>query len=263
MDGMSTPDELIGSLRQHLGRTLIALDFDGTLAPIVADPAASRPVEGTVEVLQALAAQGAQVAVITGRDAHTVLELGGLHDIPGLIVEGVYGAERWQGGRLTSPPTPERITALRIRLPELLAAQHADPDIWIEDKRLSLVVHGRKAHDPGGVLAPLQEPVATLAGDLGFEVHAGRGVIELRLPGFDKGAALTRLIEASRADRVLFAGDDLGDLPAFEVVAGLRAAGRTAWALAVRSDDVPEAAQAADVVVSSPAEVVALLRELV
>ena len=259
---MSTTQELIDSMRLGLEQSLIALDFDGTLAPIVADPGDSRPVEGTTDALMALARRGARIAVITGRDAHTVLELSGLADVPGLIVEGVYGAEQWHHGELTSPQTPQRIEQLRLRLPVLLADEHADPDVWIEDKRLSLVVHGRLAEDPAASLAPLQQPVAELAEQLGFEVHPGRGVIELRLPGFDKGGALRRLIERTDAQHVLFAGDDLGDLPAFAVIDELRRSGSTAWSLAVRTDDVPEVADAADVSVESPHEVIALLSEL-
>jgi trehalose 6-phosphate phosphatase len=257
---MSTVDELIGSLRGDLGRTLIALDFDGTLAPIVADPSSSRPVDGTAEVLTALAGRGATIAVITGRDAHTVLELSGLADVPGLIVEGIYGAEQWRDGELTSPSTPDQIAALREELPTLLSDQRADPKVWIEDKRLSLVVHGRLAEDPEGVLAPLQRPVAALATRLGFEVHSGRGVIELRLPGFDKGTALTRLIDQTGAERVVFAGDDVGDLPAFYLIDELRRGGHAAWSVAVASADVPELDEAADVSVSSPAQLVELLR---
>ena len=61
---------------------------------------------------------------------------------------------------------------------------------------------------------------------------------------------------------MLFAGDDVGDLPAFEVIAELRRQGSTAWSVAATSDDVPEVAAAADIRLDSPAAVVALLREL-
>ncbi len=259
---MSTVAALIESLRGRLDRTLIALDFDGTLAPIVPDPADSRVVTGTAGVLSALAARGCRLAVITGRDAQTVLELSGLQDVPGLIVEGIYGAEQWRGGELSTPDTPERVDALRAELPALLAREHADPKVWIEDKRLSLVVHGRLADDPEGVLAPLQQPVAELAERLGFEVHPGRGVIELRLPGFDKGAALHRLLDQTEAECVVYAGDDLGDLPAFELISTLRRNGRTAWSVGVVTPDVPQIGDAATVTVATPADVVDLLDQL-
>ena len=87
---------------------LVALDFDGTLAPIVADPTASRPVAGAIEALSALAGAGAQIAVITGRDAATAVGLGGFDTVPGLVVAGLYGAETWHDGELSAPDEPPR-----------------------------------------------------------------------------------------------------------------------------------------------------------
>ncbi|WAX56817.1 trehalose-phosphatase [Jatrophihabitans cynanchi] len=253
--------ELTAAVRADLSHALVALDFDGTLAPIVPDPADSRPVDGTVGALSALAGRGAQVAIITGRDAHTVLELSGLAVVPGLIVEGLYGAESWRDGELTSPPTPEAIEQLRQRLPGIVAT--GDKNVWIEDKRLSLVVHGRLARDPDAALAPLRAPVLALAAELGFEVHDGRGVIELRLPGFDKAGALRRLVDLVRPSSVLFAGDDVGDLPAFAAVRSMRSSGAAAYGVGVRSSEVPELADSADVLVDGPGGVLELLTALV
>jgi len=251
---------LVAALRGPLEHGLVAVDFDGTLAPIVPDPADSRPAPGAVEALRALAERGTRIAVITGRDARTVIELGGLDGIPGLIIEGLYGAEQWRDGTLQSPPEPEAMRRLRAQLPELLAA--ADPAVWIEDKRLSLVVHGRRAADPEASLDPLRVPIAHLGAELGLDVHPGRGVIELRLPGYDKGVALRRLVEQVRPATVLFVGDDVGDLPAFDAIAELRRVGTPAWSVAVVSTEVPEVAEAADVQVDGPEGVVALLAAL-
>jgi trehalose 6-phosphate phosphatase len=254
--------DLIASLRGTLDQTLVALDFDGTLAPIVSDPGAARPTDGAIEVMRHLAAAGAQLAVITGRSVDTVLELGRLDAVPGLIIEGSYGAERWQAGQVSTPDTPASIDSLRRELPALLTTLSTDPAVWIEDKRLSLVVHARQAADPEAALRPLREPMDALVTGLGLETHPGRNVIEVRLPGFDKGAALRRLLDETGRRRVLFAGDDLGDLPAFALLAELRTAGRTAWSVAVASDEVPEVAAAAMLTVASPAALVDLLSAL-
>ncbi|HJQ44033.1 MAG TPA: trehalose-phosphatase [Jatrophihabitantaceae bacterium] len=255
------PAELVAAFRPHLDGALIALDFDGTLAPIVRDPATSRPAEGAIEALRELASLGARIAVITGRDARTVLELGGLDAIPGMTVAGVYGAETWTSGELSSLPTPASIKQLRERLPDTVAPAVAQ-GAWIEDKRLSLVVHARMADDPDSALAAVREPVAALAGELGLEVHDGREVLEVRLPGYDKGAALRRLAGEPFASAVLFGGDDVGDLPAFSVLRELRAEGRPAWSVAAHSAEVPEISAAADVSVDGPEGIVALLADL-
>jgi trehalose 6-phosphate phosphatase len=251
---------LVAVMRAELEHSLVAVDFDGTLAPIVPDPTDSRPAPGAIGALRDIAERGAQVAVITGRDAGTVVGLGGLDAIPGLIVEGLYGAERWQGGELTTLPEPETMHRLRAALPPLVAT--GDPKLWIEDKRLSLVVHGRLAADPEAALDPVREPVTVLGEQLGLSVHPGRGVLELRLPGYDKGAALHRLAAELAPKAVLFVGDDVGDLPAFAAVAELRDQGTPAWSVAAVSAEAPEVARAADVRVEGPAGVVALLQSL-
>lgn len=257
-----TPDLqlVVDGIRADLAHALIALDFDGTLAPIVPDPTASRPVAGALDSLRALAERGALVAIVTGRDAATAVSLGGFDRVPGVWVAGLYGAQRWHAGALDVQADAPAIQAARGRLASVLASAQADPAVWIEDKGLSLVVHARKAANPEAALAPLREPVAALAAELELEAHPGRGVVELRLPGYDKGRALRELVAETGANTVLFVGDDVGDLPAIEAVAALRAAGRAAaWSVAVRTAEAPEVASAADAAVGSPAEVAELL----
>lgn len=253
------PSAVAAEIRADLAHALVAVDFDGTLAPIVPDPTDSRPAPGGVEALRRLVERGAAVAIVTGRNARTVVDLGGLEEVPGLRVSGLYGAEEWQDGRLDVPDEPPPLAKLRSRLPGVLAEAGADPDVWIEDKRLSLVVHARKAAEPAAALARLTGPVTALAADLGLEIHPGRDVLEVRLPGYDKGGALRRLIAETSPRRLVFIGDDVGDLPAFDVVAQLRGSGMPAWSVAVRSDEVPAVADAADVVVTGPDQVVELL----
>lgn len=250
--------DIVTALRATRPDLLVATDFDGTLAPLVADPQQSRPVDGTVDALAALARAGMQVAVITGRDAQTVLRLGGLDHVPGVIVAGVYGIETWHDGELETPDTPAAIDQLQQRLPAVLA--DADPAVWIEDKRLSLVVHGRQAADPDAALAPLRAPVQSLADELGLEMHPGRDVLEVRVPGYDKASAIDRLAGDRRG--VLYLGDDVGDVPAFDHVRALREQGRVAYGVAVRASGVDAAADAADATVAEPSDAVELLRAL-
>ena len=248
-------DELLAEFRPHVPWALIATDFDGTLAPLTRDPEDSRALDGAVEALTALAGLGAKVVVITGRDAETVLRLGGLESVPGLTVAGMYGIETWTDGELTTPDTPPEIHRLREALPGIL--ESGDPDIWIEDKRLSLVVHARRAADPDAALAGVEQGVRELADELALEVHPGSQVLELRLPGFDKAAALDRL--AAGAGAVLYLGDDLGDLPAFAEIGRLRERGTPAWSVGVLSSGAQGIADAVDVTVDDPAAAVDFL----
>jgi len=252
----------LAALLRTPSRALIALDFDGTLSPIVDDPAAARAHPGAVDALRGLAPLAGTVAVITGRAAPAAIDLGGLDQVPGLIVLGQYGRQRWESGTLTSPPVPPGVEAARQRLPEILAAAGAPDGLWTEDKGDALAVHTRRAAEPEQALERLRGPLADLAKRAGLAVEPGRMVIELRPPGSDKGQALKTLARARSAAAVMYCGDDLGDEPAFRAVAELRAEGIPGLAVCSGSTEVTALAQLADLVVDGPDGVVALLGAL-
>jgi len=252
----------LAAIRGDPGRALIATDFDGTLAPIVADPREARAHPGAVAGLRVLAGVVGTLAVITGRPAEEAVELGGVESVPGLIVLGHYGLERWEDGALTGPGKLPGVEAARGRLPGVLAGAGAPEGVWVEDKGSAVAVHTRRTADPVGVLAALKEPLAGLAADVGLVVEPGRMVIELRPAGMDKGAALTALVAERKAGAVLFAGDDLGDLAAFAAVRALRGDGHPGVTVGSASGEVSELAAEADLVVDGPGGVAALLGSL-
>lgn len=244
------------ALRADPTHALVALDYDGTLSPVVARPEAAVPAVGAVEVLRSLAGRVGRLALVTGRPAQVVLDLAALSDVPGLVVLGQYGAERWENGRVTAARALPGVATARAELPGLVEWIGAE----VEDKGLSLVVHTRNANV--GAQERLAEPVGDLARRVGLEVHHGRRVIELRPPGFDKHGALLAAADPLPG-AVLFAGDDVGDARAFDAVDELRAAGVPGLTVFSDSDEGPAALRArADVVVAGPDGVVALLREL-
>ena len=243
-------------------RALIATDYDGTLAPIVADPDQAFPAPGAVPALKRLADRVGTVAVITGRAAAAAVSLGGLADVPGLIVLGHYGAQRWEAGVLSAPPAPPGVQAVREALPELLAAHGAPEGTAIEDKGTALAVHTRRTAEPAAALQLLRGPLERLAEEAGLAVEPGRFVLELRPPGADKGTALRELVAERSAGAVLFSGDDLGDLPAFAALAQLRAEGVPGCGVVSESPEVPEVAGAADLAVDGPHGVAAFYSAL-
>ncbi|WP_017572431.1 trehalose-phosphatase [Nocardiopsis halotolerans] len=244
------------------GQALIAFDFDGTLAPIVADPRTSAPYPGIVDRLADLAGLLGTVAVITGRPAETAVRLGGLDRVPGITVLGHYGAERWEDGRVVATPAPPGVELVRDELPGLLDGLHAPEGTWIEDKGRSLAVHTRRTADPDGALALLTPALSELARRADLQVEPGRMVVELRPQGVDKGAALTALVAETSPNVVLYAGDDLGDLPAFAAVTALREQGVRGLNVCSSSDEVTAVAEAADLVVPGPAGLTDLLGAL-
>ena len=241
---------------------LIALDLDGTLSPIVADPAAARAHPGALPALRSLAPLIGTLAVITGRPALDAVSYGGLDQVPGIIVLGHYGRQRWQDGALTSPPAPPGLAVAREQLPAVLAAAGAPEGTWIEEKGEAVAVHTRRAAQPQQALERLRAPLTELAERTGLTAEPGRLVIELRPPGSDKGQALKDLLAQRGASVDLFCGDDLGDRPAFAAVRELRAAGIPGVTVCSGSAEVTGIADEADLVVDGPDGVVGLLQSL-
>ena len=257
-EGQAGLDAIVGDP----ANALIASDFDGTLSPIVADPAAAFAAPGAANALARLAASAGTVAIITGRPAAEAVALGGFAGVGGLIVLGHYGAERWQAGVLTAAPAADGVAVARRALPGVLEAAGADGGTRVEDKGSALAVHTRRAADPETELSRLRAPLAALASETGLALEPGRLVLELRSTGIDKGAALRSLIAERKARSVLFCGDDLGDLAAFAAVSGLRAEGIPGCTVCSGSAESPRVAEAADLVVDGPSGVVDLLSAL-
>jgi trehalose 6-phosphate phosphatase len=244
-------------------RALIALDFDGTLAPIVEDPAAARATVAAASAVRRLARLTGTVAIITGRPAADAARFAGVADVPDVTVLGHYGRQRWERGQLSSPAPPPGLAVARAELPAVLESAGADPGTWIEDKGEAVAVHTRRAAQPQAELARLATPLTELAGRTGLVVEPGRLVLELRPPGADQGVAIRGLVSERKPVAILFCGDDLGDRPAFQAVRDLRAAGTPGLLVASDSAETPaDITAAADLVVGGPAGVAELLADL-
>ena len=235
-------------------RAVVASDFDGTLAPIVARPEDARPVAGAVAALCRLAPLVGRIVIVTGRPVDSVRAIAGLHEhreLASVTVLGHYGLERWEVGADTvDRPAPDKgLDLVRQELPQLTAGRAG---VDVEDKLHSVAVHTRNAPNPEGTFVALRPALHALAARAGLEAVDGRFVVELRPAGHDKGHALLAFVAESSTSCVLFCGDDLGDLPAFAAVEELRAAGTPGLTVASASDEVTEVASAADLVVDGP-----------
>ncbi|RAY11423.1 trehalose-phosphatase [Actinomadura craniellae] len=255
--------EGLAAIRKSPGEAVLAFDFDGTLSPIVEDPAAARAHPDAAAALARLSPLVGTLAIITGRPAAHPVGNGGLGAVDGLVVLGQYGLERWEAGRLTVPEPPPGVAEVRAKLPRVLAAAGAPAGVHIEDKGHALAVHTRRTAEPEVALERLRSLLGALAERHGLTVEPGRFVLELRPPGMDKGVALRGLLDpAAPPSAVLFGGDDLGDLAAFAAVEELRAEGVPGVKLCSGSAEVTAVAERADLIVDGPAGVVRFLRDL-
>jgi trehalose 6-phosphate phosphatase len=237
----------------------VFLDFDGTLAPIVDTPADARPLAGAARLVGRLAERYRRVAVVSGRPVAFLLEQ--LGDTAGATeLVGLYGLER-------TTPTGSTVTidegAARwqetVDAVAAAAEAAAPPGLIVERKGLTVTLHYRQAPALASWAAAF---AARQQAGTGLVAHPGKQSWELRPPvPTDKGTVVAELATGLRA--VCFVGDDLGDLPAFAVLARLRSRGIDTLGVAVGGPETPpEVLAAADLVVDGPPGVLALLEAL-
>lgn len=227
------------------------LDFDGTLAEIVARPEHARPVDGARGALTELARRYRSVAIVTGRRSE---EVAALLDVPHVTYVGLYGLE---------DAADELVTSI---VPRVQTATVEIAEAWVEDKGVSVAVHYRQAPDPVSARAALLVALQPVATEAGLELIEGKMVLELVPPDRPlKGGAVERLVREHGLQAVLYAGDDHADLDAFDALDRLIGSGdvRAAVRVAVRGLETPPAlVDGADVVAEGPAGLVELLRTL-
>ncbi len=240
---------------------LVGLDFDGTLSPIVEDPSAARPAEGAPGILRRLARHLDTLAIVTGRPAFVAAALLGFQvERPAnLVVLGHYGLERLTSSGIESAPGSPAVELVRTALPALLAEVGAPPGTAVEDKQHSIAVHVRRTADPTAATALLRPPLSALAAAHGLRLEPGRMVLEIRPAGVDKGVALEALVRERGAKVVWYAGDDLGDIAAFDALERLRGGGIAALTICSASAEVTKLADRADLVVPGPEGLVEFL----
>jgi trehalose 6-phosphate phosphatase len=229
-------------------------DFDGTLSPIVDDPAAARPLPGSAEQLGELARRVGRVGILSGRP---VSFLTPLFD-PAILLVGLYGLELVVGGRRHDHPLGG--TWREVVDDVAASARSGLPgDVLVEPKGLSLTLHYRGA--PGAADAVLAFG-GRQALRSGLVCRPAKMSVELHPPiDVDKGTAL--LDHTAGLASVCFIGDDEGDLPAFDALDRLADEGVHTVRVAVTGEETSAALLArADVSVEGPEGVLDLLTEL-
>ena len=204
----------IGSLDRPL---LIALDVDGTIAPIVRQPDLAVIPEHTLAVLEELAdTEGVVLALVTGRDLESLERIE--------RIDGIWRAVEHGGLILPPGESSDRRTltaAQQHALDRFRAWADQDAtDAFIEHKPQAIAVHvrGIAEHDPRRAEAVLAQADA-LAEDLGLHVRRGKALREAEAIHHDKGSALAEILTRTGAASAFFAGDDLTDFPAIELAA--------------------------------------------
>lgn len=188
-------------------RLLVTSDFDGTLAPIVNNPADARPLPAAAHALFALAdLPDTSVALISGRALSVLRELSGTPATVHLV--GSHGAEFDTG---FSHPIDEELLARIVS--ELGAIAVGRPGVAVETKPASVALHVRNASPEDGAAALSEARRAAEHWDA--QATAGKAVLEFAVLQTDKGEAVDVLRAQCDATAVVFLGDDVTDEKAF------------------------------------------------
>ncbi|WP_428844631.1 trehalose-phosphatase [Mycolicibacterium hodleri] len=247
---MDLPADLVRALDEAAAtaRLLVASDFDGTLAPIVDNPADARPLPRAAEALVALAQlPSTEVVLVSGRALAVLREYSGMPSSVHLV--GSHGAEFDTGGQERSDSGnvsggqersdsgnvsggQERsdsgnVSGFALEIDEELlstitteleAIAEGRPGVTVETKPASVALHVRNASAADGSAAL---DAARVAGEaLNVEITAGKAVLEFAVISTDKGEAVDILREQTDATAVTFFGDDVTDEKAFRRMRG-------------------------------------------
>jgi len=196
---------------------LVATDFDGTLAPIVDDPAAARADHNAMVALRWLVElPNTEVAVISGRALEV---LGGFLDGDDrLHLVGSHGSEFEAGfARRLSAEQSALLERLQVSVDEIAASHEG---VHAEPKPTGVCLHTRRAANRNAAEAATRAVLEGPATLEGVRLRHGKEVVELSVIDADKGMALKQIRGRLGATACLFLGDDVTDEDAFRSLAG-------------------------------------------
>jgi len=208
-------------LRRALGtvgrvpRLLVACDYDGTMAPIVANPDDARPLAESAAALRELAAlPSTTAALISGR---ALRDLATLSRMPAEVhLVGSHGSE-FDTGFVHA--IDDAAKALLGRIKDALSAIAAEfAGVAIEIKPASVALHVRNA-DPDDAKEALEKARA-VSQHWDAQITEGKAVLEFAVIQTDKGQALDILRHQEGASATIFIGDDVTDEKAFRRLHG-------------------------------------------
>jgi trehalose 6-phosphate phosphatase len=246
--------DALTALRRAPATTALFLDYDGTLAPIVANADEARPLPGVSDLLLELQRSFGVVAVVSGRPVDYLRQ----HLPSAVELHGLYGLETVVDGQLSHHPEAEGWRSV-VDDVDHDARQNGPAGVDVEHKGLSLTLHYRRRPE---VAPGASTWAAEAAARTGLRLRRAKMSIELHPPvGVDKGTVVeTRSAGMTAA---CYIGDDEGDLPAFAALDRLARQGLATLKVAVRTQEsAAELVAQADLEVDGPEGAVALLRGL-
>lgn len=195
---------------------MVAADYDGTLAPIVNDPAKAVAPPETLAALRALSETSrTHVAIISGRSLSDLQQH--LPDLEHVHLVGSHGAEF--AGELTLSLDPKSAALLQKATDAAQRISAKTPGTLVELKPAGITFHFRNT-DPARGKNAADELLKAMDGEPGLHMRHGKKILEFSVVKTNKGEALRKLRDRLSATAVIFLGDDLTDEDVFATLSG-------------------------------------------
>lgn len=197
---------------------LFLLDYDGTLVPFTKHPSHAIPSESVISTLRKLSSlPGTKLIIISGRDSTSLENWFG--DLPITLVSE-HGASVKEVGESWVDCVPgEQAWKENLRSVLDLFCQRS-PGSFIEEKKHTMAWHYRNVDPELGFIRSreLVDSLHHMLRNAPLQIIDGNKVIEIRIPGVNKGEVTKRIMEANQYDFVLAVGDDKTDEDMFKML---------------------------------------------
>ncbi len=221
-DGAEAVGRRLEHAVRHGQRVGLFLDYDGTLAEIVRDPAAAAPSAELCSLLERIATTGAvDLVVVSGRTAADLVRFFG-HPTPYALVAEHGAAVRYPDSAEWQQRDQNADFAWKGAVREVLSLyQRSTPGSHVEEKRTGLVWHYRQSDPEFGrwKANQLVDELSIVAANNPVEIRHGRKTIEAASANIHKAAAVSHLLQDRKYELVLLAGDDTTDESMFRLAA--------------------------------------------
>jgi trehalose 6-phosphate phosphatase len=222
-------------------KTAVITDIDGTISKIVLDPYEATISQIMRATLKKLVNKFQLVGIITGRNVRNAKEM---LEVEGLLYIGSHGLEYLKDDEIYIEPEVEEYLPLIQKVAQNIQTEEElcnIKNILFQEKGLCFTVHYRKCEDPGGTRRKILDAINELEELEKFKITEGRKVVEIRPKiGHDKGTILEKLLLENELEKIIYLGDDVTDVDAFNKLKKLKEEGKVnGVGIVVVSEEVP------------------------
>ena len=223
-------------------KTAVITDIDGTISKIVLDPYEATISQIMRATLKKLVNKFQLVGIITGRNVRNAEEM---LEVEGLLYIGSHGLEYLKDDEIYIEPEVEEYLPLIQKVAQNIQTEEElcnIKNILFQEKGLCFTVHYRKCEDPEGTRRKILDAINELEGLEKFKITEGRKVVEIRPKiGHDKGTILEKLLFENALEKIIYLGDDVTDVDAFNKLKELKEESKVnGVGIVVVSEEVPD-----------------------